>query len=505
MNVGGDAQDTSPFVSVSSWAGSAGNDNLHYDVSKLQQWETAFGHVQKKGVHLHFVLNEAEGPNKRELDDGTLGTERKLFYRELISRFGHHNALQWNVSEEYDLDHPLGPDSVKAFAGYIQQLDPYDHPITVHQAGNPDTTWTSFLGDGRFSLTSFQYVGSVAGYGAEVEEWRAKSKEAGRPINVSMDELRSTSTTNADAQRKEILWPTYLSGSQVEWYIGAEDQSLEDFRKYQAIWDYTCYARKFIEGNLPFWEMEPRDALLTGESTRLGGGQVFAKAGEAYAVYLPDASATGSLGLSGASGLFEKRWYNTRTGDFEGTPETVNGGSGTTLGAPPGSSTEDWVVLLKACPSCTPPTPTPTGGGLKAEYYDNNDLTNLKRTRTDSTVNFDWDNGSPDPSIGPDTFAERWTGQVKADYSETYTFYTTADDMVRLWVNGKLVIDRWTTGLQTNQASVALQAQQWYDIKMEYGASASNAAAKLEYSSPSTTRKVVSPPTSDFSEVSSRR
>jgi hypothetical protein len=49
MNVGGDAKDTSPYVRVSSWTGSTSNDNEHFDVSKLGQWEAAFAHAQKKG------------------------------------------------------------------------------------------------------------------------------------------------------------------------------------------------------------------------------------------------------------------------------------------------------------------------------------------------------------------------------------------------------------------------------------------------------------------------
>ena len=129
--------------------------------------------------------------------------------------------------------------------------------------------------------------------------------------------------------------------------MGAEDQSLEDFRRYQEIWDYTWYARKFMEEYLPFSEMEPNDDLLTGESESLGGGQVFAKVEEIYAVYLPDTSATGDLDLGGVSGSFEKRWYNPRSGDFEGPIEDVDGGGSVSLGTPPSSPAEDWVVLLR--------------------------------------------------------------------------------------------------------------------------------------------------------------
>jgi hypothetical protein len=317
-------------------------------VSKLRQWESAFAYAQRRGIHLHFVLTEAEEANKRELDNATLGVERKLYYREMVARFGHHNALQWNISEEYNYKLPISPTEIKSWAGYVQQLDPYDHPITVHHAYDPDSAWTPFLGDSRFSLTSFQYAGSVAGYGAEVEEWRRKSASAGRPLPTSMDELAAATTTNADQQRKAILWPTYLSGGQLEWYIGAEDQSLEDFRRYQEHWTYTRYARTFVEKNLPFWEMAPQDGLLSGESSDYGGGQVFAKAGHVYAVYLPNATSTGALDLSSISGSFQKSWYNPRTGQFEGATQTVSGGGKRSLGTPPSSSTSDWVVLLKA-------------------------------------------------------------------------------------------------------------------------------------------------------------
>jgi len=196
---------------VASWAGSTANDNLHFDISKLRQWETAFAYTQRRGIHLNFVLNEAEEANKRELDDGVMGVERKLFYREMVARFGHHNALQWNISEEYDLAYPISPNNVKAFAGYIQQLDPYDHPLTVHNAADPDIAWTPFLGDSRFSLTSFQYWRSVAGYGAEVEEWRRKTASAGRPLPISMDELATITTTNAmSSARRSSGRPTSL-------------------------------------------------------------------------------------------------------------------------------------------------------------------------------------------------------------------------------------------------------------------------------------------------------
>lgn len=343
MNIGGDAKDTSPFVGPINYSGSTSNDNLRYDISKLDQWEKVLAHAQRKGIHLHVVLNEAEPNNKRELDNATLGTERKLYYRELAARFGHHNAITWNVSEEYDYQLVLTPETVKQFAGYLQAVDPYDHPITVHQYNYPEDAWVPFLGDSRFSSTSFQFGGSTAGTGAEVQKWRAKSAQAGRKIPISLDEIRSTSTTNMEAQRRDVLWPTLLSGGHIEWYVSGQDQTLDDFRAYQALWDYTGHARRFLEQHLPFWAMSPADNLLTGAS---GPGQVFAKAGEVYALHLPNGGG-GTLDLSGASGNYSLRWFDPRTGLFAGTTRTVAGGGAVSLGQPPASTTSDWVVLLK--------------------------------------------------------------------------------------------------------------------------------------------------------------
>lgn len=132
------------------------------------------------------------------------------------------------------------------------------------------------------------------------------------------------------------------------------------------------------------------------------------------------------------------------------------------------------------------------GSGLKGEYFDNQDLTNLKLTRTDSTVNFDWTTGSPDSSIGVDTFSARWTGKVQPRYSQTYTFYTVSDDGVRLWVNNQLIINNWTDHAPTeNSGTITLTAGQKYDIRMEYYENGGGAVARLLWSSTSQVKETV--------------
>jgi hypothetical protein len=138
-----------------------------------------------------------------------------------------------------------------------------------------------------------------------------------------------------------------------------------------------------------------------------------------------------------------------------------------------------------------------TGTGLTGQYFSDQNLTNAVLTRTDATINFDWGNGSPAANVPVDHFSARWTGQVQAQFSETYTFYTTSDDGVRLWVNGQLIIDNWTDHAPTeNSGTIALVAGQKYDIKMEFYENGGGATAKLFWSSPSTAKQAV--PTSQL-------
>lgn len=349
MNIGGDGKNVYPYHSPIDVQGNPENDNVHYDLAKLRQWGIVFEHAQRKGIMLHFVLNEAEVPNKRELDDAQLGVERKLYYRELAARFGHFPAMQWNLCEEYNLNLSIPPETIKEFAQYLHMVDPYDHPITVHHAGAVEKAWTPFLGDARFTVTSFQVNHDVSNV---AETWRAKSREAGIPWVIGMDEFfpDKTREDNIDRHRREYLWPIYCSGGQIE-FILDDLLDTDDFRKYARLWQYMAYARKFMEEHLPFWEMAPADSLLSGASKYTGKnsvvtGQVFAKQGECYAVYLPVAEHTGALDLTAAPGCFVQRWFNPRTGDFAGTEIRVDGGGPVPLGRPPSEDEEDWAILL---------------------------------------------------------------------------------------------------------------------------------------------------------------
>ncbi|MBC7387667.1 MAG: cellulase family glycosylhydrolase, partial [Opitutaceae bacterium] len=134
----------------------------------------------------------------------------------------------------------------------------------------------------------------------------------------------------------------------------------------------------------------------------------------------------------------------------------------------------------------------PSGSGLRGDYFDNSTLTgNPTLIKTDPVINFIW-LSSPSPIINPYLFSVRWTGKIEPLYSELYTFSTTSDDGVRLYVNNVLLIDNWTIHKsKINTAQIQLLANTKYDIKLEYFNDHNAAVMKLVWSSASQAIQVV--------------
>jgi glucose/arabinose dehydrogenase len=134
-----------------------------------------------------------------------------------------------------------------------------------------------------------------------------------------------------------------------------------------------------------------------------------------------------------------------------------------------------------------------TGGGLTGQYFDNMDFTNLRLTRTDATVNFNFGSGSPDPLVGADTFSVRWTGTITPQFSQAYTLYTTSDDGIRVNFNGALIINNFTDHGPTENSGVTavLTAGQAYPIQIDFYENGGGATATLSWSSASQPKQIV--------------
>ena len=135
---------------------------------------------------------------------------------------------------------------------------------------------------------------------------------------------------------------------------------------------------------------------------------------------------------------------------------------------------------------------TGVGTGLVGNYFADTQLNHLVLARVDPTINFQWGTGSPDPKVPSDFFSARWTGQIQAQYSESYTFYTNSDEGVAMWVNGQQIIDDFDDHTLTEDSgTISLQAGEMYDIRIEYYETAFDATMQLSWSSPSTPKQII--------------
>ncbi len=129
--------------------------------------------------------------------------------------------------------------------------------------------------------------------------------------------------------------------------------------------------------------------------------------------------------------------------------------------------------------------PDGSGKGLLGEYFNNQTLTGKPAfTRKDTQVNFDWGGGAP-KGLPADHFSIRWTGKLIPPKTGTYKLGTLSDDGVRLWLDGKLIIDDWRDhAVETRVASVHLEAGRAYDLKLEYYELYGEAVARLAWTLP---------------------
>lgn len=154
--------------------------------------------------------------------------------------------------------------------------------------------------------------------------------------------------------------------------------------------------------------------------------------------------------------------------------------------------------LLFLLPRWTTPPPAvspaaPSAAGLRAEYFRNRSLAGSPVVRIDPSIDFSWARGRGPVAGWSDVFSARWTGKLVPLYSERYTFHVRNDDAVRLWIDGKLVIDDWNARyvVAESRREIALEAGRAYDLKIEYYNGGDRGILTLSWSSPSQPEEVV--------------
>ncbi len=338
LNIGGDDQNVFPYTTY--------NERLRMDVSRLDQWEIIFEHADKLGMYLHFKTLETE--NELLLDKGELGVERKLYYRELIARFSHHLALNWNLGEEIN---DASTEQKSAWANYFWTHDPYQHHIVIHNGADH----YDLLGSAS-KLTGFSLQTNKPDFSRvhkQTKNYIDRSAAAGKPWVVACDEpgdathalITDAEDPTRDNARKNGLWGNIMAGGAgIEWYFGYKhphsDLTCQDYRTREKMWNQCALALEFFKKyEIPFWDMKCDDDLTANTDD-----YCFYKTGRTYLVYLKHG---GKVQLNVAAGNFTYGWFNPRNGD--GLEALLNAGNikgpnKLNVSAP---DENDWALLIR--------------------------------------------------------------------------------------------------------------------------------------------------------------
>lgn len=360
-NIVGDDQNVFPYIDYDTYD--------RFDVSKLDQWEVIFEHGTKMGFFLHFKTLEME--NQGLLDNGGLGLHRKLYYRELIARFAHHPALNWNLCEEngeWVKNHPTPPQNTMeriSMAQYFADHDPYGHHIVIHNGIQFD----DLLGDAS-ALTGVSLQTHHSDFRLvrpDTIKWRERSAAAGKKWAVAVDEpgdaqhslVPDKDDPTHDDARKQALWGALLAGAWgLEWYFGYQhdhsDLTCQDFRSRDLFWDQCRYALEFFKmADIPYWKGEPMDETISEHDNFL-----FGQHKNFYVGLIKDPSVENKIEIKRSTDedTYTVQWFNPREGgelqsgsltEFTGGWTKEDRKTYYALGKPPVDDGKDWVVLVK--------------------------------------------------------------------------------------------------------------------------------------------------------------
>ncbi|HEY79504.1 MAG TPA: PKD domain-containing protein [Caldilineae bacterium] len=118
----------------------------------------------------------------------------------------------------------------------------------------------------------------------------------------------------------------------------------------------------------------------------------------------------------------------------------------------------------------------------KGEYFNNPSLQGEPTTvRNDREINFDWGTGAPAPGLPTDNYSVRWSRHAQFDEGD-YLFTVEVEGGVRLWLDGRLLIDDWTSGpFRTRTAQSGVIQAGPHDLRVDYFKTAGNGRIRVSW------------------------
>jgi hypothetical protein len=275
--------------------------------------------------------------------------DQELYLRYTIARWGPYWNLLFNVAGPEPL---LKPDAFRnqmslgdviRLGTLIKKLDPFGHPVSVHNKTGSDPfrheSWCDYI----------TLQGGKEGPGYSVYQYIEKNARLNKPVFAQEvfwpGNMYHKCHCEDPVTIREKAFTLLFAGATINFadmdgnsssgFSGSLD--LED--RHQVWHDAIRGAWDWLE-SVPFYRMKPRRDLGNN-------GYVLAEEGISYAVYIPDGGKKVQLDLSNARGSFNLRWYNPESMEYSKEAQVVDAGQTIVLGSPPGDPSHDWIAMLE--------------------------------------------------------------------------------------------------------------------------------------------------------------
>lgn len=308
---------------------------LQYDLSKIAQWGVVLDHADALGIAITIQLHHADD-DMVLLNNGKLFEDRKLYYREMIARFGHLLGVTWDIGSDLTLA------QIRERSEYIRTTDPYKSPIVVRTSSPtaiPEYATIATL-DG-VAVATTDSLDSIAN---AVTAWRqagflvTSAEQGPAAVGVPPD----TETAIMNQVRSQALYGSLFSGAAgISYTFGSSfaesDETLQDFRSRAVLWGQSRVVLELLSDTV--WT--PNHDLVSSNV-----GVMCLSSASSLLVYQPAGSAAAATVT--VTKLYKVAWVNPRTG---GAPQTgsiarVAAGTNVSVGLPPSDPTLDWVIVL---------------------------------------------------------------------------------------------------------------------------------------------------------------
>ncbi len=339
-------------------------ENPGYDVSRFhldhfRKTERMLTHARGRDlqVSLIFALDVADKGVDPFGKTHMGNADEQRYYRYCVARFGAFANVWWDLINEWHLCRDEA--WAEKMGAFVNEWDPYDHTTSIH-------------GTGRFPFGKSPWVDCVMfqswdEHGAYDFMLKARQDQiaAGRPLPVINEEYgyedhypypwggKRVWPARIGEDRVRLAWEMTMAGGYQStgeraniagmggWITGRGNDEMTMLAGYRRL-------RSFFE-SIPWWQLEPRPDLVTGESKALPvpentkpltAALCLAQPGERYVAYLRQG---GTATLQLAAGTYAVTRFNPRTGQSVKLDRAKGGAAWTTPAVP---DTENWAFLL---------------------------------------------------------------------------------------------------------------------------------------------------------------